>query len=82
MARRVEPITMLGGGRGVTQNARRVAEAIGIDHVAVWRWLVGYSRPSRMALARLVQAGIVLDLPPRRPRPKAKRKRRGGPARP
>jgi hypothetical protein len=54
--------------RSERAESTRVAQAAGVDRVTAWRWLTGKARPSRLALGRLDQVGILLHLPPPRKR--------------
>jgi transcriptional regulator with XRE-family HTH domain len=63
------------GRMGDLREARvlELAEQTKVHRATVWRWLSGRARPSPLAMARLAQLGVVLELPPPRRR---KRRRR------
>jgi transcriptional regulator with XRE-family HTH domain len=49
--------------------AAELARLTGLNISTTWRWLIGRTRPSKLALARLAERGVTLQLPPlQRPR--------------
>jgi len=55
-----------------------IHRATGLGLTTCWRYLQGYARPSKLARARLAEAGvqILFDQIPRRPDPSEQKRRR------